>query len=104
MEHYHFRVNKGEDLPVDFLPVAYDTGGNEIVPNPKQEEDLREIYDNTGETRNTDIIIRWAISAVMFTINSALLPFGFDRAIKGEFLGILIGFIELEVAFFWFLL
>lgn len=85
-------------------PVPEDLGEVEIILTSEQRADLREIYDNDGETRNTDIIIRWAIVAVMFTINSALLPFGFDRAAKGEPLGIWIGFIELEVAFWWLLL
>ena len=84
------------------IPVPEDLG--EVVPTPEQRADLREIYDNDGETRNTDIIIRWAIAAVMFAINSALLPFGFDRAMKGELLGILIGVMELQVALFWFFL
>lgn len=83
-------------------PVPEDLG--EVVLTPRHLADLREVYDNTGETRNTDILIQWAISAVMFTLNAALLPFGLDRVSKADPLGILIGTMVFVIASFWFVL
>ncbi len=83
-------------------PVPEDLG--EVVLTRERREDLRLLYDNVGETRNADVTIRWYISAVMFTLNAALLPFGLDRAIKGEFLGALIGSTEVVIALSWFFL
>lgn len=62
------------------------------------------LYDNVGETRNADVTIRWYISAVMFTLNAALLPFGLDRALKGESLGIVVGLMEVSSVVLWFFL
>lgn len=70
----------------------------------EQREDVRVLYDNVGETRNADVTIRWYISAVMFTLNAALLPFGLDRALKGEPLGIVVGLTEVVSVVLWFFL
>lgn len=59
------------------------------------------LYDNAGETRNTDILIRWAISAVMFPLCSALLLFAVPQAFKGELVGLLTAAAELWFVHLW---
>src|SRR3989338_1076689 len=83
-------------------PVPEDLG--EVMLTRERREDLRLLYDNVGETRNADVTIRWYISAVMFTLNAALLPFGLDRALKGEPLGIVVGLMEVSSIVLWFFL
>lgn len=62
---------------------------------------LLTLYDNAGETRNTDVMIRWYISAVMFPLNSALLLFALPAAFRGEITAVLIGAAELTFVYRW---
>lgn len=62
------------------------------------------LYDNTGETRNTDTLIRWAIAAVMFPLNSAMLLFALPLSLRGEPAGLFIASAELCFVAQWLLL
>lgn len=62
------------------------------------------LYDNAGETRNTDTLIRWAIAAVMFPLNTAMLLFSLPQSLRGEPAGLFIGIAELVFVVQWFLL
>lgn len=69
---------------------------------PEEREDLREVYDNAGETRYTDVSIRWYISAVMFALNSAMLLFALPLALRGEPAVLLIAGAELWFTLLWY--
>ena len=74
-----------------------------VVLTDAEREVLQEEYDNAGETRNTDILIRWMMAAVMFPLNTALLLFALDRVLKGErFVSIVISFAAIIYVFLWY--
>lgn len=81
-------------------PVPEDLGI--VVLTREQREDLRELYDNAGETRYTDVLIRWAISAVMFALNSALFVFAVPLALKGEIAAVFVAGTQLWFILLWY--
>ena len=56
-------------------------------------EDQRVLYDNVGEIRNTDIIVRWSIASIFLTLHSVGLTFVATQLIakRPVFLGVYLG-------------
>lgn len=73
-----------------------------VVLTDPEREVLQEEYDNAGETRNTDTLIRWMIAAVMLPLITALLLFAQDRISRGEFLGVVVSFVAIIYVFLWY--
>lgn len=85
-------------------PIVEDMGGVILPPAPPigdEREDLRMIYDNDGETRNTEILNRLGTNTIMFALFAVLLPFGFSSALKGEAIAVFIAMLELVFLHRW---
>jgi len=56
-------------------------------------EDQRVLYDNVGEIRNTDIIVRWSIASIFLTLHSVGLTFVATQFIAGKpiLIGVYVG-------------
>lgn len=88
------------------MKVPDDEDLERLVPGDRLTDAERQFlitqYDNAGETRNTDVMIRWYISAVMFPLNSALLLFALPAAFRGEITALFIGAAELIFIHRWY--